>query len=105
MVLGVISLAATIPLIATGALTLQDSARQQQVRIEEAALTTEKCSIRLRATARSSDERRKIVADHQLTLVGKKVIEEQGESRRTATTPKAPQNRRTEQRKIGALEG
>ena len=73
MVLGVISLAATVPLIATSTLTLQDSAQQQQVSSEENALKTEKCSIRLRATERSSDERKKIVANHQLTLVCNKV--------------------------------
>ena len=73
MVLGVISLAATVPLIASSTLSLQDSAQQQQVSSEEAALKTEKCSIRLRASARMSDERKRIVADRQLTLVGRKV--------------------------------
>ena len=73
MVLGVISLVATVPLIATGTLTLQDSAQQQQVSSEEAALKTEKCSIRLRATSRMNDERKRIVANRQLTLFEKKV--------------------------------
>ena len=73
MVLGLISLAATVPLIATSTLNLQDSAQQQQVSSEEAALKTDKCSIRLRASARMSEERKKIVANRQLNLVGRKV--------------------------------
>ena len=73
MVLGVISLAASVPLIATSALSLQDSAQTQQVSSEEAALKSEKCSIRVRATARTSDARKRIVAGRQLNLVKNKV--------------------------------
>ena len=66
MVLGLITLVATVPLIATSTLSLQDSAQNTQA---EADVTwkTQKCHLNVRATTRMDEKRKDI-------LKGKAVI-------------------------------
>ena len=73
MVLGIIAVATSIPLIASSALSLQDNAQNQQAGNGPAALKSDKASISVRATARMSGERRRLVDGCGLVLANQKV--------------------------------
>ena len=67
MVLGLITLCATAPLIATSTIQLQDSASSQQSEAEE-SWRTSKCHLDVRATKRMSDGRRKLLDSRSVVL-------------------------------------
>lgn len=69
MVLGLLSLAGTIPMAATSVLSLQDKAEQKRENGVRAEWKTEKCNMRCRATARTPEDRKKMFEDSRLVLL------------------------------------
>ena len=75
MVLSVITLAAVTPLLATSTIQLQETVQKQpsqQNGIDE-TLKTEKCHLRVKASARMSETRKEIVKDRIVVLRNDKV--------------------------------
>ena len=72
MVFSLITIAATVPLIATSTLQLQDSAQSQQNGIES-ELKTKKCHLSVRASARMSEARKRLLQGKSVVLRDGKV--------------------------------
>ncbi|KAH7412033.1 hypothetical protein DE146DRAFT_751175 [Phaeosphaeria sp. MPI-PUGE-AT-0046c] len=72
MVLGLIALAATIPMTATSVLGLQEKAESTRDNAQ-AAWKTEKCHMRCRPTARSPEDRKELFANNKTVLRDRKL--------------------------------
>jgi hypothetical protein len=68
MVLGLLSLAGTIPMTATSVLSLQDKAERTKENGTDAAWKTDKCHMRCRPSARTPDDRKELFADSRVVL-------------------------------------
>ncbi|KAK5045042.1 hypothetical protein LTR84_010190 [Exophiala bonariae] len=73
MVLSLITLAATVPLLATSTMQLSEQAQSTSTRAEE-EIKTEKCHFLARASPRMSEKRRQQFADMILVLRGGRVF-------------------------------
>jgi len=74
MVLGLLSLAGTIPLTATSVLTLQDKAERTRKNDVDAEWKTDKCHMSCRPTARAPDDRKEMFTNSQVVLRGGKLF-------------------------------
>ncbi|KAF2029608.1 hypothetical protein EK21DRAFT_112818 [Setomelanomma holmii] len=68
MVLGLITLAASVPMTATAVLSLQDKAETTKSSGTDAQWKEEKCHMRCRPTARTPDDRKDLFADSRIVL-------------------------------------
>jgi hypothetical protein len=68
MVLGLIALAATVPMTATSVLGLQEKAESTKERGPQAQWKTEKCHMKCRATDRTPDDRKKLFSNSQVVV-------------------------------------
>jgi hypothetical protein len=68
MVLGLLALAATIPMTATSVLGLQEKAESTKENGPQQKWKTEKCHMRCRPSARTPDEKKKLFVDSKIVL-------------------------------------
>jgi ribosomal protein L36 len=73
MVLGLISLAATVPMVATSVLSLQSQAENTKSHGLDAEWKTEKCHIKCQPSARTPDDRKELFKDCRVVLRDGKV--------------------------------
>ncbi|KAF1917606.1 hypothetical protein BDU57DRAFT_513950 [Ampelomyces quisqualis] len=74
MVLGLLSLAGTIPMTATSVLGLQEKAETTRSNGTQAEWKTEKCHMRCRPTARTPEDRKEVFANNQIVLRDGKLL-------------------------------
>lgn len=68
MVLGLISLAATVPMVATSVLSLQSQAENTKSHGIDAEWKSEKCNMRCRPSSRTPDDRKELFRDSFVVL-------------------------------------
>ncbi|KAH7093455.1 hypothetical protein FB567DRAFT_557365 [Paraphoma chrysanthemicola] len=76
MVLGLISLAASVPMTATAVLSLQSQAETTKGNGTDASWKEEKCHMRCRPTARTPDDRKELFASNRIVLCNGKLYVE-----------------------------
>jgi len=73
MVLGLISLAATVPMVTTSVLNLQSQAENTKSHGIDAEWKTDKCHMRCRPSERTPDDRKRLFQDSRVVLRGGKL--------------------------------